>query len=387
MRMGLGALTASSFVLSLGGAVAQAIPGGAQLADLTALDPATAVGSEDGKWLYYDIRALGIEGQGWTDLAHPYDRLPAKAEGVVRDPVWGLSHNSAGMCVRFVTDARSIAARWKLRSASLDMDHMPATGVSGLDLYGRGDDGWHWVGTGRPGGVDNEEVLVEGLDEGPREFILYLPLYNGVESVSVGVPPGTTLAKAPAYPNDHAKPICFYGTSITQGGCASRTGMAYAAIIGRWLDRPAINLGFSGNGQMEPEMARLLAELDVSCYVIDCCPNLGPELVAERTEPLVRTIREARPEVPIVLVENIIYQQAPLVAWARDAGAAKNVELKAAYDRLIADGVAGLHYVEGADLLGGDGLGTVDGTHPTDLGFLRMAEVLTPVLARVLNGE
>jgi len=338
--------------------------------------------------LWYDIRELGVEGRGWSDTATPYDRLPARAKGVVRDGVWGLSRDSAGLYVRFVTDATAISARWTLRSDSLAMTHMPATGVSGLDLYARQDGRWHWVGVGRPEKAPtNQEGLVGGLPKGPREFALYLPLYNGVESVQIGLPPEAALWRAPPWPIERAKPIVFYGTSITQGGCAARPGMAYPAIIGRHLDWPTINLGFSGNGQMEVEVAGFMAEIDAAAFVIDCLPNIGPEQVTERTAPVVTKLRAAHPDTPIVLVENIAYQAGAVIPGVRQGYGAKNGALRAEYGKLIATGVKGLYYVEGEQLLGDDGEATVDGTHPTDVGFLRIAAALEPVLRRALPSQ
>ena len=179
--------------------------------------------------------------------------------------------------------------------------------------------------------------------------------------------------------------MVFYGTSITQGGCASRPGMAYPAIVGRMLDLPTINLGFSGNGRMDPPVADLLAELDVGAYVIDCLPNMNPDLVAERTAALVRTLRAAHAETPIVLVENVEYQASAFLPGPRKGYQAKNAVLKEQYDALMAEGVTGLYYVPGDPLFGDDGEATVDGTHATDLGFLRQAEVLAPVVAEALR--
>lgn len=350
------------------------------------LDPSKATPSADGATLWYNALELGIEGQGWTKLKHPYDRLPAEAEGVVRDAVWGLSHHSAGLCVRFVTDSPKVSARWSLRSESLAMNHMPATGVSGLDLYVKQNGVWGWIAVGRPEKPKgNESVLVSSLPEALHEYLLYLPLYNGIESLEIGVKAGTKLAKAPAYPSDHAKPILFWGTSIVHGGCASRPGMAYPSIIGRRMQRPVINLGFSGNGRMDPELTAIIAKLDVAAYVIDCAPNMDPALITERTEPLVHTLRAAHPETPIVLVENVPYQQGWFLQGSRDAYVNKNAALKAAYDRLVAAGVKSLCYVPCDALLGHDHEATVDGTHPTDLGFLRMADTIEPVLCRVLH--
>lgn len=354
--------------------------------DLVALDPQKATIQPGDNTLWYDIRELGVEGRGWSDTKAFYDRLPARAEGVVRPPIWDLSKHSAGLSVRFVTNATTISARWTLRFESLAMNHMAATGVSGLDLYGKENGQWHWIGVGRPEKFPtNQQTLVAGLAPATREYRLYLPLYNGVQTVQIGIAPGAPLFQAPPYPPEKARPICFYGTSITQGGCAARPGMAYPAILGRWLDRPTINLGFSGNGQMDPEVVQLLAELDPCVYVIDCLPNLSPSLVTERTEPLVETLRQAHPDTPVVLVENIAYQNAVLAPGSHQSYVVKNEALRAAYERLVARGVKHLHYVFGDKLLGEDGEATVDGSHPTDVGFLRIAEALEPVLQAILD--
>ena len=334
-----------------------------------------------------DVRELTVEGKGWTDTNSFFDRLPAKAEGVVRPPVWGLSHDSAGLCVRFTTDATSLQARWTLRSKSLAMPHMPATGVSGLDLYVKTEQGgWHWVAVGQPHTFPTETTtLVSGLPEGKREFLLYLPLYNGVSSVEIGIPVDRKLEKGTPRADGHTRPIVFYGTSITQGGCAARPGMVHTAILGRRLDRPVINLGFSGNGLMEPELATLLAELDPAVYVLDCLPNMTADMVKERVEPFVRTLRKAHPTTPIVLAEDRTYSNAPIVPEPRERNRSCRAELKAAYERLMASGVKNLHYLPGDPQLGDDGEGTVDGSHPTDLGFFRMAEAFGKVLEPLLR--
>lgn len=343
-----------------------------------------AARAADFRWT--DIRELGVEGQGWSETKAPFDRFPARAEGLVREPVWNLSRNSAGLLVRFVTDATELRARWTLTSASLAMPHMPATGVSGLDLYvktGRGD--WRWLANGRPAQQTNEAALFAGLPAGRREYLLYLPLYNGVRSVEFGVSEGTSIQRAGPWGPGVRKPIVFYGTSIQQGGCASRPGMVHSAILGRRFQFPHINLGFSGNGRMEPEMAELLAELDPSVYVLDCLPNLNAAEVTERVEPFVRRLRAAHPTTPIVLVEDRIYTDAFLVPDRHQRNESNHVALRAAYDRLRRSGVKNLHYLRGDDLLGADGEGTVDGSHPTDLGFMRQAEAEAKILGPLLR--
>jgi hypothetical protein len=346
------------------------------------IDPAKAKAEKDLLW--YDVRLLGIEGQAWTETKMPFDRLPAKAEKLVRPPVWSLSRHSAGLSVRFQSDATTIRARWTLTNKNLAMPHMPATGVSGLDLYVRGAGKWRWLGVGFPREQSNTAVLASGLTAGlPREFMLYLPLYNGVSSVEIGLPSASKLSKA-SLSELRRKPILFYGTSITQGGCASRPGMVHTAILGRKLDWHVVNLGFSGNGRMEPELAHLVAEIDAAVYVLDCLPNMSAEEVTARTEPFVRILRKARPETPIVLVEDRSYANATVLAGPRQRNMASRAALRKAFDKMYSEGVVSLHYQPGDRLIGEDGEGTVDSSHPTDLGFLRQAEAMQPLLAYVL---
>ena len=174
-----------------------------------ALDQKLGKLDPDEKTRWYDIAQLDLEGRGWTQTEAFYDRLPSKAKGVVRDPVWKLSHDSAGMCVRFVTDATSIQARWNLRREDLALPHMPATAVSGLDLYVKTENGrWRWLSVGRPTKYPaNSGELVKDLPAGKREYILYLPLYNGVRSVELGLPKDSTLAKAGPWSSGISKPI------------------------------------------------------------------------------------------------------------------------------------------------------------------------------------
>lgn len=331
---------------------------------------------------WYDIRELGLEGQAWKEVKAPFDRLPARAEGVVRDAVWSLSRHSAGIAVRFVTTAPELHLQWTLTSSRLEMPHMPATGVSGLDLYSKDEKGeWRWLTVAQPKAQTNTLKLISSLPGDSREFLLYLPLYNGVSEVKLGVPAPQTLQQGPSYSADHAKPIVFYGTSITHGACASRPGMCHPAILGRWYHRPVVNLGFSGNGMMEKEVGQFLTEIDPAVYVIDCLPNMTAEQVAERTQPLVLQLRAARPDTPIVLVEDRDYSNGWLLEGPRKRNRTSQAALKKAYEELLAAGVKHLHYIDGPSLLGDDTEGTTDNSHPNDLGFMRQAQAMDKILA------
>jgi len=261
---------------------------------------------------------------------------------------------------------------------------MPATGSSGVDLYARAaNGGWRFVGNGRPDKQDGNLARFEFPDGGKaaRECLLYLPLYNGTKALEIGVPPGADLGTAPPRPEGLRKPIVIYGTSITQGGCASRPGMAWTSILGRLLDRPVINLGFSGSGTMEPTVGEPLAELDPAAYVIDCTWNMGfgQDVYLDRTARLVRTLRKAHPLTPILFVG-----QSHIRPDAHPTDLTRRQE--AAVQSLQREGVEGLILVPGTDLIGDDGEGTVDGVHPSDLGMDRQARCLLPIVSQAVGG-
>ena len=350
---------------------------------ITALLLAAPSIPQDAGISWTNVHELAFEGQGWSEVKSPFDRLPAKAEGVVRGPVWSLSQDSSGMCARFVTDATELHCRWDLIDSTLEMPHMPATGVSGVDLYVRDDKGvWRWLACPRPNSQKMNAKLISGIDPGTREYMLYLPLYNGVTSCEVGVPEGASIKPGPERAKKDALPIVFYGTSITHGGCASRPGMPHPAILGRRLDRPIINLGFSGNGRMDLELADLLGELEACVFVIDCLPNMNGAAVSERVVPFVKKLRALKPKTPILLVEDRSFSSSFLLSSKRRHHAASRAALRAGYEELRSSGVKRLHYLEGSQLLGNED--TVDGSHPTDLGFVRQADVFEAALRRIL---
>ena len=335
---------------------------------------------------WHDVTKWGmnIEGRAFPDEARErwFDRFPIAAKETVTPAVWNLSRHSAGMAVRFRTDATAIHVDYKLLTDRLDMPHMPATGVSGIDLYARDTDGkWKWVQVTRPNSQNARVKLVSELKPGSREYMAYLPLYNGVDGLSFGVAEGCEFV--PLSPRE--KPIVFYGTSITHGACASRPGMVHTAIIGRMFDMPVVNLGFSGNGRMDLAVGEYLAQIDAAVYIIDCLPNMNAQAVSQKCVPLVKRLRTLKPNTPIVLVEDRRNTNSWILP-ARDKHHDDNhAALKSAYESLIADGVEGLSYIGGDSLYGDDADGATDGSHANDLGFMRQAMIFAPVLQAAIN--
>jgi hypothetical protein len=333
--------------------------------------------------IWYDAAQFKILGQAWDDLKDRYDRLPAKAEQSVRAPLWKLSTNSAGLAICFASNSSAISIKWTVRYDN-ELPHMAATGVKGVDLYAWHEGKWQFINNGRPAGKENEAHLISGMISGWREYLLYLPLYDGVDTLTIGIDKDSEIS-LPTEGRFRGKPIVFYGTSITQGGCATRPGMAYTSIISRKMNREVINLGFSGNGRMETELADLINEIDATCFVIDCLPNLSPNQVAERTVPFVLKIRSKHPSVPILLVESALPEKAFFDPKDRARVEAKNKNLFQAFEQLQVEGVEGLFYIPSEKLLGYDHDATVDGVHYTDLGFLRYADRLIKYLEGILE--
>jgi len=341
---------------------------------LVVANTSVAIGQAQDTLTWHDAAQLGVHGQGYpkASLQDAYHRLPAAAQRRVPASIWSRAQNSAGLSIQFKAN-RPFTIQWSLTQNMLGMPHMPATGVSGIDVYYRPDDQspWRFDRNGTPNGKIN--TLNVPLRSAEGIYCVYLPLYNGVESMKIGVATGGTVTPVP--PSDEAS-IVFYGTSITQGACASRPGMNHLAIVERALNRQVINLGFSGSAKCEPEMADLLARVDAGVYVIDALPNMTEPLIHERFDAFITRLHAAKPQTPIVIYDHFT----PTVGSKSGAYQA----LDESVQRLQKLGIAQLHYVECRGMLGEDDEGTVDGTHLNDLGHFRQAQfminTLTPLL-------
>ena len=336
---------------------------------------------------WHNIRDWGIEGKAWSGTIRYFDRLPAKAEKTMPSTVWDLSHSPTGMSVLFETDASSIHARWKLKLEQLNEPDFSSCAVSGLDLYAKSAGEWKWAGTARKITARSQnQCIVEGMEPGRRRFILYLPLRNPLEELEIGIP-GHSFFK-PVMPR-RAKPLVFYGSSIIHGAYASRPGMVYSSILGRWLDNPVINLGFSGNARMEESMANLISEINAKAYILDPLPNMDPGLVRERAENFLRILCGKRPGTPLVFVEDgCPYSNSWLLPARKSELAEKWKEMRLIFRNLKGKGFKNMYYVKHDGLFGGDDHEcALDAVHPSDLGFMRIAEEIYPLLRRLCRQE
>ncbi len=349
----------------------------------TALSP-LAMGQASLQWVQPSSSPLEVNGLPWYgENGGELFRLPVRLKDSYRKPVWELAQSPSGGRIRFRTNSTSLAIRLEYPKPP-EMSNMHAFGQTGVDLYV---DGVYRntaiAGRDSKPGLSQEHSFYKDQPRVDREITLYLPLYSPVKVLGIGFD-AEARVQAPK-PFALAKPIVFYGTSITQGGCASRPGMSYQAILGRMLNADFVNLGFSGNGKGEPELAHTVADIDASYYVLDFAQNNPTvESLKEVYAPFVETIRSKHQDTPILVITPIYSARE---AWSPDArldGMRELIRQVAA--RRIAGGDRNLQIVEGTDLIGpSQGGGLVDGTHPNDLGFEWMAEGLAVRISKVLG--
>ena len=298
--------------------------------------------------VFTDASVFPVYGKASDATKTPYQRLPAALEGVSRGPVWHLGTQSAGLYIRFRSNSTSIHARWTSTYGSW-LSNMNPTGVRGLDLYILVDGTWRPAGVGRPSQEKTStDCMVKNMTPEWREYMLYLSLYDGIDSLEIGVDEGASLEPSQVASPRRERPVVMYGTSILQGCSASRPGMAHTNMISRALDREVINLGFSGNALLDLEIARLMASVpDPAVYVL----------------------------FPHTLFDSAIRKE------VED----NNFEQKALFERLKRQGEKGIYFIPAAKMTEPDGESTADTIHLTDLGMQRYVDLVLPVIRKAMR--
>ena len=338
------------------------------------------------RWIDAFSPEVALRGLAWLEenrATRSFRRCPERAACTLSEAVQSLTHCPSSAFVAFRTDSAVISVHMR-NAACPAMAHMPGSGCAGAELYVREGTRWVPIAVAIPDGqtADFRRELVKGNWREMREYRLYLPLYMRLNELAVGIEAGAAIAPLPA--PEGQKPIFFYGTSITQGGCASTAGSDYVSIVGRLLENEVVNFGFSGSGKGEPEVARLIREIDAAMFVLDYAANATPELLAQTLPPFVRILREAHPTTPIILMGPIGKDRSlrdsdydKILDGRRDVTMDFYLRAKAAGDREI-------YFIDGFGLVqpGISGL-YCDGVHPTSAGFAQIAERLAPHLTAI----
>lgn len=333
---------------------------------------------------YFDAVRFPVIGKIYPDSLPFFSRIPYFLKPTTREAVWNLGQNAAGIAVRFRSDSPVIAVKWE-NTFNNSMKHMAPVGIKGLDLYCFIDGKWRFMNSAQPSGKTNQWQIISGMDATEREYMLYLPLYDGIHSLQIGVVAPSHIGQPSLPYPDTRKPIVFYGSSITQGACASRPGMAATNLIGRKLNVETINLGFSGNAFIDYEVAEMMAHVDASAYVLDYVPNASPEQILEKTEKFVRILREKHPDVPLIFVEDPIFPHSKFDLRMAKEIKDKNDAMNQAFSSLKKQGLKKIYLVKGRSLISANGESTVDGIHFTDCGFEQYVDAILPILKKAIN--
>ena len=280
----------------------------------------------------------------------------------------------------FTTDSCELQVKWALMN-DLRMNHMTDVGIKGIDIYQKINNAWHYLSTGIPTSKENEQFLFKGLSKQSREYRLHLPLYDTVTNLKIGIADDSKFEII----KNKDKPIIFYGTSITQGGCASRPGIAYTNIISRSLGIECINLGFSGNGHLELAVARIISESKAKLYVIECMANVNLDMIRKNTIPLIECLRTNKSSQTqhIVFCEEAINDKCHPDRVSIVSKNRKNIELGKQVKDAKIKGYDNLHIISQIGLIDEDTEATVDGVHYNDLGFERHAKHLMRSLQKL----
>ena len=339
----------------------------------------TTVEETDVRWHNVTEQEFDIYGLYEPKNGESMRRMPKDAAAAVSSSVEALCQYPAGGRIRFRTDSPYIAIRVfydKLARYS----HMPFSGNAGFDLYCYEGGEYHYVKNAMPISDDKNgyERIFFKTNSGMHDFLIHMPPYNNVSAVYIGLKEGSRLEHGSQYRD--VKPVLYYGSSITQGGCASRPGNGYTNMISMMLDIDHINLGFSGNAKGELAMADYIGGLDLSVFVLDYdhnAPNV--EHLKNTHEAFFKRYRIHQPNTPVIMVSR------------PDVNNDKKWELRAeiiktTYENAIAAGDKNVMFINGKTLFEGDMRDscTVDGCHPNDLGFYRMAKVIGAAVAKYL---
>lgn len=336
----------------------------------------------DEPYKYVDAKTLTLIGKV-SDTAPFYHRIDTLIYHNMPKTVKRLFTHSAGLAISFKTNSKNILARWSVASPMV-RTNMAAIGHSGLDLYIKENGQWIFAGVGRPdfNKTETTYAIVKDMKDGEKECLLYLPLYEEIINLEIGIDQDSEITP---HLNYFGEEIIVYGSSITQGASASRPGLAYPAQMSRTTGLNFINLGLSGNAKMEQSVGEMLADINPRAFILDCVPNPSPEQIKSRTAKFVKIIRAKNPDIPIIMVQGIIRESGNFDQKVRMQNLEQNKNFRLEYEKLINEGMKDLFFIETDNLLGIDHEGTTDGVHPTDVGFRRILDVIEPQIVNILN--
>lgn len=337
------------------------------------------------KVVYHNAADFNVIGKA-IPTSEDFTRIDTSAYRFNDEVIEEYACHSTGLAVLFATDSPLIKARWQTSPKNAS-ENMTAIAQKGLDLYIRQGDEWVFAGVGRPDMADgpsyshHEGTIVKSMAPGRKECLLYLPLYDRLDSLFIGVEDGSYIEPLD---NPFRHRIVIKGSSVTHGLAASRPGMSYAARFGRDNGFYCFNLGFSGKSKLQPEYAEYLADIEADAFIFDAFSNPSAELIHENFDRFVDIIREAHPDVPLIFMQTERRESRNFDTWREDFEARKQAAAEEEIrERMKTD--RHIYFIPSDDFLGDEHIATSDGSHPTDLGFTYMLESISPKILKILR--
>ena len=336
--------------------------------------------------LWYEVNAkdMDLYGTAKGDGCSLTTRVPEDIAKNINNGVYNLRAFAAGVRLRFGTDSSTIAIRAEYGDR-IEPTCMSVCGIYGFDLYKCDDSGEEtFVHTFRPSVDFDRQILANDpyrtKDNDLTYYTLNFPLFSEVKKLYIGIDTNSVLKRGIKYKN--SLPVVFYGSSITHGAAASRSGNTYESFISQKYNINYTNLGFAGAAKAEETMANYLASLKMSVFVSDYDHNAKtPEYLEDTHYNLYKIIRQKNPDIPYVMISapNFIHNP-ELLAKRRDI-------IKASYARAVANGDKNVYFIDGETLLKGEfeESCTIEGCHPNDIGFLRMSRIIGDILNEIMN--
>ena len=333
---------------------------------------------------YVDASTLNICGYTLKSEKTPYSRFDPTQYPMPNKHIVGMSKYSTGMYVMFSTDSKTISAKWKWVKRGMGNNMTPIL-QRGLDLYIEKDGKWYFVGVGRPSGDQNKcessFKIAKNMPSGTKKCMLYLPAWCEVTELQIGVDAGSSIE---AIESPYRYKILTHGSSVTHGASASRPGMTYTARMSRYTGFDFVNFGFSGECKLQPEFAKIIAETEADAYMFDAFSNPTPKEIRERLEPFIKTITEAHPDKAFIFLqthmrEDTLFEE----KWLNF-----NLERRATVRELMPQMVKkykNVYFLDAENITSADYDGTVDGAHPTDLGFDNFIKTWMPKVKKILK--
>ncbi len=339
---------------------------------------AVSPGGHKLEWV--DAFDLHLSGLAWQNEKH-YRRLSNSVQDKLSENLARLSSYSAGASIYFETNSPSLSIHWQHKGFLKNAGTNNICSY-GLDLYLFENDKWRFVTAGASHEIENYLEIMAFMEQRPRKYCLHLPLFTEIELLRIGIDVGSDLQKIMPYKD---KPLLFYGTSIVHGSAASRPGMTYPAQISRALKRTHYNFGFASNGRMDPIIGQCISELDVDLIMVDPIPNMSIDTIEKNAYIFMKHILERKNKIPVVMVSCFPYSTYGFYRSTTKAFDVCNPAFLKIFERLKNEGHENLHYFVANNMIGDDFEGTMDGTHPNDLGFYRITQNMVPYLTKLLR--